>query len=167
MDMLDACPNHQYSTKSLVEFFVNGLNIKETRMLNAAANGGIYDKPDAEAWDLIRKIALDRQHESVRDIRSVKAVGVSTADPDPLLEKIASTLDHLTIRVNGISSTQQTQCQFPQAQYAPQVQYVQPSPPSLAMVAASCQNCNSPMHTLQNCPFTNCEKVSAMYQQRQ
>ena len=94
-----------------MEFFVNGLDIEETRMLNAAANGGIYDKPDAEAWDLIRKIALDRQHESVRDIRSVKAVGVSAADLDPLLEKIANSLDHLTIRVNEISSIQQTQFQ--------------------------------------------------------
>jgi len=146
-DMLNKCPNHQFSDTQLVEFFCNGLQYKDSEMLDASANGAIEDLDAEEAWALIRKIALKRQHNGFRETKPTKAVDF--ADRDPLLIKLTKDMDQLKLRINQLQNPQPSQAR----------------PQSLAMVAASCTKCDSPMHITENCPGP-CEEVSAMYQQR-
>ena len=158
-DMLTACPNHGFPKKELVEYFVNGLCTQDSTMLDAAANGCIYDMEEERAWDLIRTIALNRKHKSQREIQGVKAMESSSSGSDPLLEKLARDLDKLNVKVSNDFEKLSTEVK--------NLQVSKPSlpqtSPCLALVAPSCTICNSSMHTAQNCQHQP-EEVSAMYQ---
>ncbi|KAF7834660.1 Transposon Ty3-G Gag-Pol polyprotein [Senna tora] len=81
----------------------------------STTNGAIEDMAPDEAWELIKRYALTRQHTSVRDIKAVKEVDLR--GKDPLLVKVAHELALFSKKMESFN--------------------VQPQPQQLAMVAAN------------------------------
>lgn len=119
--MLETCPNHQYSTNTLVEYFVNSLSTTDCTLLNAAIIRCIYKMDEEWAWNLIKTIALNKQHMSQRDVQALQ--GVRIVGHDPLLEKLASDMDKLTIKLDQLHASMST----PPPQSLPSLTWVAPS----------------------------------------
>ena len=100
--VISECPNHQIRLEHLVQYFYNGLLPYDADTLSAAANGSIEDLPPEGAWDLIRRIALCRQHTEMRDTRYIKEA--ESRPRDPLLEIVANNLVKLASVVESLEA---------------------------------------------------------------
>ena len=56
-----SCPRHQISESLLIQYFYEGLTIRDRSMLDAASGGALGDKTPIKARNLIANMAANSQ----------------------------------------------------------------------------------------------------------
>ncbi|KAK9756166.1 hypothetical protein RND81_01G078100 [Saponaria officinalis] len=73
-----SCPQHQISNELLIQYFYDGLCLKDKSIIDAASGGVLMNKTATEAKQLIDNMALNSQQYSSRDdIRGVSGIDLS------------------------------------------------------------------------------------------
>ncbi|KAK9682623.1 hypothetical protein RND81_10G086100 [Saponaria officinalis] len=73
-----SCPQHQISNELLIQYFYDGLSLKDKSIIDAASGGVLMNKTATEAKLLIDNMALNSQQYSSRDdIKGVSGVDLS------------------------------------------------------------------------------------------
>ena len=77
-----SCPHHQISESLLIQYFYEGLTMRDRSMLDAASGGALVDKTPTEARNLITNMATNSQQfggdRHDWPIRRVNEVGVNS-----------------------------------------------------------------------------------------
>ncbi|KAJ8755397.1 hypothetical protein K2173_019195 [Erythroxylum novogranatense] len=79
MSLRGICPITKSTMNNWCRYFYDGLKSQEKGMLDAASGVSLIDLTALEAWDLIKKMALNHQQYSVRDSRGLNELGALTA----------------------------------------------------------------------------------------
>ncbi|KAK9725916.1 hypothetical protein RND81_05G177300 [Saponaria officinalis] len=73
-----SCPQHQISDELLIQYFYDGLSLKDKSIIDAASGGVLMNKTARAARELIDNMALNSQQYSSRDdVRGVSGVDLS------------------------------------------------------------------------------------------
>ena len=147
-ELLAKCPHHQIPEARLVQYFHSGLVPQDRKSLDASAGGSIEDLTPEEAWVLIEKIASNNQQFEGLDARQVHLLS-SASRPSREQDGLAYQMTELRADLNKIMAHLNTQGSHSQA-----------------LVAPSCEICNSSMHVASVCPH-KLEECSAMFQGKQ
>ncbi|XP_051140008.1 uncharacterized protein LOC127257612 [Andrographis paniculata] len=62
------CPQHQIPPQLLIQDFYDGLSLMDKNIINAASGGALVNKTQAQAWDLIARMAENTQQFGSRDV---------------------------------------------------------------------------------------------------
>ena len=76
-----SCPHHQISESLLIQYFYEGLTMRDRSMIDAAIGGALVDKTPMEARNLIANMAANSQQFGDRHetpIRRVNEVGINS-----------------------------------------------------------------------------------------
>ena len=76
-----SCPHHQISESLLIQYFYEGLTMRDRSMIDAASGGALVDKTLIEARTLIANMAANSQQFGDRHetpIRRVNEVGINS-----------------------------------------------------------------------------------------
>ena len=144
--LVHSCPNHNYTTTSLVQFFYDGLQPSLKISIDAAAQGSIFKLLPMEGWNLLSTMATNNQQFYSRDSPSVSEVATFSGQ-----DKLYNMFDMLKNRMDKFEEKSSRPLHA--------VNMSQGFGPTF------CDFCASPMHLSANCP-TRYEEVSALYQQR-
>ncbi|KAJ8754097.1 hypothetical protein K2173_001995 [Erythroxylum novogranatense] len=139
-DLLSRCPHHQIPDEQLVQYFYDGLKSQEKGMLDAASGGSLIDLTALEAWDLIKKMALNHQQYSVRDSRGLNELGALTDQAkrmESLETKVDSRRARITSRLSCILRVEELECASP-------IIFID-------IIAPDYDNCGSVMHISSVC----------------